>query len=171
MLAFVKNAFIGLVVMLSIVTAGTVLVPTVAHAGACSDSGSFFGLPHWWRGLGETTSNPQGKPVCNIIVTGDNNFQDVWTIVINVVDILLRLIGLVAVGFVILGGIRYIISQGNAAQLATAKTTIVRALVGLVIAISSVFILNFVAGNILKLTVNKDTYKVGGFIVTYEGIR
>lgn len=165
---FFKNAAVSLVVLLSVVGASNTLVPATAHAAACGESGSFFGLPHWWRGLGETkTAN--GRTTCNIKITNANNFQDIWTIVVNLIDILLRLIGLVAVVFIIIGGIRYITSQGNAASLTSAKQTIVRAIVGLIIAIASVFILNFIAGNILNLTVNKDTYRVSSVINDGKG--
>lgn len=160
---FFQNLVVGLVVLASVVGAGATLVPASAHAAACSQSGSFFGLPYWWRGLPTVTVTNQAtkQTTCTIqFKITNNDFSPIWTIVVNLIDILLRLSGLVAVGFIIWGGIRYIMSQGNSSDMTLAKQTIVHAVVGLAIAISAVFILNFVAGTVMNLTVNKTTYQV-----------
>src|SRR5690349_18298151 len=53
----------------------------------------------------------------------------------NAVSVVLGIAGIVAVIFIILGGIRYSISQGNASDLQKGKDMIVYSLVGLVIVI------------------------------------
>lgn len=149
----------GLIVIVSIVSAGAVFAPADALAKACPDNSkpsAFLALPYWYRGLDTTTKNG----TCAIEINTDNNFQDIWTIAINIVDILLRIIGVVAVLFIIYGGIRYIISQGDSGGIATAKQTIMRAVIGLAIAIASVFILNFIAVNVFNLSIDKNTYRV-----------
>lgn len=160
------NTIVGIVVVLSIVGATNTLMPLSAQAASCSTS--FFGLPNWWRGLAKT-STVNNQPVCvvNLTASKDGTWQTgVLTIAINVLDALLRLSGMVAVVFIVWGGIQYIISQGEAGSgsspggVVKAKQTIMRAISGLVIAILAVFILNFVAGTIFHLTVNPDNYHV-----------
>jgi hypothetical protein len=45
---------------------------------------------------------------------------------------------------IIVGGIRYVISAGNATQITAAKTTILYAIVGLVISIAAYAIVTFI---------------------------
>lgn len=63
-----------------------------------------------------------------------------------VIELLTRLAGLIAVGFIIWGGIQYIISQGEPSGISGAKSTILNAVVGLVIALTAIGLTQFVAG-------------------------
>lgn len=54
--------------------------------------------------------------------------------------------GVVAVVFIIIGGLRYTISQGDPGQVQRAKDTILYAIVGLVLVIASYTIINFILG-------------------------
>lgn len=60
--------------------------------------------------------------------------SDVPLVLLAIVDNLLRITGVVAVGFVFYGAIRYTASQGNPEQTAKAQSTIVNAVVGVVLA-------------------------------------
>lgn len=62
----------------------------------------------------------------------------------DVVNILLYVIGVVAVIMIVIGGIKYTTSNGDSAQVTSAKNTILYAVVGLVIAILAYAIVNFV---------------------------
>jgi TRAP-type C4-dicarboxylate transport system permease small subunit len=62
----------------------------------------------------------------------------------NVVNALLTLVGVIAVIFVIIGGVRYITSQGDESAAAQAKLTVVYAFLGLVVIILSAVIVNLV---------------------------
>ena len=64
--------------------------------------------------------------------------------VTTVTNILLFLIGLVAVIMIIIGGIRYTTSNGDASQTKAAKDTILYAIVGLVVAIMAYAIVSWV---------------------------
>ena len=66
----------------------------------------------------------------------------------RVVNILLYIIGAVAVIMIVFGGIRYVISGGDSAQVTAAKNTILYAVVGLVVALLAYAIINFVIGGI-----------------------
>ena len=64
----------------------------------------------------------------------------------TVINILLYVLGIIAVIMIIVGGMRYTTSNGNASQLKEAKDTILYSVVGLVVAILSFTIVNFVLG-------------------------
>jgi hypothetical protein len=66
---------------------------------------------------------------------------DMIKIVINTLFVVL---GMVAVVMIVVGGIRYASSAGDAGSLKSAKDTIMYAVVGLVVAIMSYTIVNFV---------------------------
>lgn len=68
------------------------------------------------------------------------------TIIQNIVGILLWAIGAISVIMIIVGGIRYVISAGDASQIKAARETILYAIVGLVLALSSYAIVYFVLG-------------------------
>lgn len=62
----------------------------------------------------------------------------------TVVNILLFVIGAVSVIMIVIGGIRYVTSNGESSALTSAKNTILYAIVGLVVAIFSYAIVGFV---------------------------
>ena len=61
-----------------------------------------------------------------------------------IVNILLYVLGAIAVIMIVIGGIRYTTSNGDQGQLTSAKNTILYAVVGLVIAVMAYAIVNFV---------------------------
>lgn len=93
------------------------------------DRGSFLGvLPTWDRGLGDCEDLAgQGSII-------DQNKTKI--IITNVTDILITIGGLVAVGFVIFGGFKYVLSSGNSEQANAARSTIINAAIGVIIVIA-----------------------------------
>ncbi len=75
--------------------------------------------------------------------TPDNVTEDDGLIK-KVVNLLLWAIGIISVIMIIIGGIRYAISNGDSNQVTAAKNTIMYAVIGLVIAIFAYAIVNFV---------------------------
>ena len=65
-------------------------------------------------------------------------------IIRSIINLLLTIIGIIAVIMIVVGGIRYTTSAGDAGQTKSARDTIIYAIVGLVIAIMSFAIVNFV---------------------------
>lgn len=57
---------------------------------------------------------------------------------------LLLIAGALAVVFLVIGGIRYLVSAGNSTQAEAAKKTIIYALIGLVVIVISAFAVNLV---------------------------
>lgn len=59
-------------------------------------------------------------------------------------NVLLFLVGAISVIMIIIGGLRYVISGGNSANVTAAKNTILYAIVGIVVAVLAYAIINFV---------------------------
>jgi hypothetical protein len=62
----------------------------------------------------------------------------------TVINILLYILGAVAVVMIVIGGIRYTTSNGDSSAIKSAKDTILYSVVGLIVAILSYTIVNFV---------------------------
>jgi len=62
-------------------------------------------------------------------------------------NVMLFLVGAISVVMVVIGGMRYVISGGNTANVGAAKNTILYAIVGLVISILAYAVVNFVIGS------------------------
>ena len=66
----------------------------------------------------------------------------------NVINVMLYLAGSIAVIMIVVGGIRYITSDGDPGAASKAKNTIIYALVGIVVASMSYALVNFVIDRI-----------------------
>lgn len=78
----------------------------------------------------------------------NNNKTDLTTFITNIINVLLFVIGAVAVIMIIIGGIRYVTSNGDQTQVKGAKDTIMYSVIGLVVAILAYAIVQFVVTNI-----------------------
>lgn len=83
----------------------------------------------------------QSSEVCNSART--DNATDM---VKDILNVLFFVIGILAVIMIIIGGFRYVLSNGDAGSVTAAKNTIFYAVVGLAVAILSYVIVNFVIG-------------------------
>jgi len=106
-------------------------------AAQCAKTSAFLGFPYWYSYLQCQGTPPQPELT---------NINDIWAIVAAVIEILLRIAGIVAVFLVVYGGIQYITSQGEPDKTTKARSTIINALTGLVIAILAASLVSFVAG-------------------------
>ncbi len=68
------------------------------------------------------------------------------SVIQTAITIVLGIIGAIAVMFIVIGGMRYIMSQGDPQAVGKAKGTIIYALVGLLFAILAQAIVGFVIG-------------------------
>lgn len=62
----------------------------------------------------------------------------------TIVNILLYILGAIAVVMIVIGGIRYTTSNGDSSSITSAKNTILYSVIGLVVAILAYSIVNFV---------------------------
>lgn len=103
------------------------------------------------RSCGASTVNDyyyQSVSECNVKRDAKGEgLMDTVNIIINVV---LGVVGFLTVGVIILGGISFATSQGDAAKATKAKNTILFGVIGLVIALLAFAIVNFVLSNVFK---------------------
>lgn len=141
-----KHLLLALVTSLSLSVA---IVPSSAHALPTTPAlqfaktwkqcgGGLLGIPPWYKHL----------PMTNACTPKITKLNQVWVIALNVFEILLRVSGLAAVGYLIWGGFKYMKSQGDPNRLSEAKSAILNAIIGLGIVIAAVLIVQFVAGSL-----------------------
>ena len=111
------------------------------EAVPCSQS--MLGFPAWYRGLVKDGSCDIQSPND---VGGIGPF--IWIIVLNIVEMILRAAGYAAVGFIIYGGYKYMISAGSPEGMVAARKTIMNAAIGLIISIAAVAIVRTVSTGI-----------------------
>jgi len=157
----IKHMLLALVLLGNLLVAVVVFTPSSAQAAtsaqtatqeACGKSGAgFLGFPTWYKYLnptfdpGDPTATPPRPEDCKISFDLQ---KDIGKVLLAVFEIILRVGGLVAVGFVIFGGFEYIISQGEPDRIKGARSTILNAVIGLAIAVSATAIVNLIAGTI-----------------------
>lgn len=64
----------------------------------------------------------------------------------NVFNVVLALAGAVAVAFVVFGGIKYMLSQGEPNEIKQSRDTILYSIIGLVVVVVSFMLVNYVIG-------------------------
>lgn len=106
--------------------------------------GSFLAFPRWYDGL---CKDGKIQAISSTNASGDGSLGGmIWKIVLNIIAMMLHVVGYVSLGFIIWGGIKFIISGDNANGVASARKTILNAVIGLVISIMSTAIVNVIAG-------------------------
>lgn len=68
----------------------------------------------------------------------------------TITNILLFIVGAIAVIMIIVGGMRYVLSGGDSTKVTAAKNTILYAIIGIVVAILSYAVVRFVIGNFVS---------------------
>ncbi len=116
---------------------------TLFAASDCKADNLFGIIPPWYKYL-PFKSTDAAKCVVDLNLT--DNPEQFWLVGFGIVDILLRVAGIVAVAYVIYGGFRYITSQGESENLKNARNTIINALIGVAITILASSFVSFFAG-------------------------
>jgi len=126
--------------IVSLMTAITFTTPALA---ACGDA--VLGFPPWYQHL--TNDKCEIMPITENGGNGSVKLQPfIWTVALNIVQILLVAVAYVTVFFIIKGGFMYITSQGDPSNMASAKQDVKNAIIGLVIALLAASIVNAIAG-------------------------
>lgn len=117
-------------------------VPHQATQFAACGTGiaNFLGLETWYGCL-------QKKYNGEIKIT---TFNDIWLVVLPLLEDFIRVGGYIAVGFIIWGGIKYTKSQGNSNETSAARDIIRNAIIGLIWVLLSVAVVEFVASGLQK---------------------
>jgi hypothetical protein len=116
-------------------------MPFQLFAAACDKGKTFFGLPVWYKYLPDDGADMFGS--CNLKI---DNITQYALIGLALVEVLLRIGGIVAFGYIVWGGLQMVLSQGEPDKRVKAISTITNAVIGLVITLLAVGILSFIAG-------------------------
>ena len=114
----------------------------------------FLTFPAWYRGI--VNSDCSIKSPAAPEFGGFSGF--IWRIGLNIVEIILNAVGYAAVGFIIYGGYKYMISAGSPEGMVAARKTIMNASIGLVISIAAVAIVNTIAECFLRKYFYESVY-------------
>ena len=124
-----KQAVIGLIAAPLVLAAALVAVPATTAQAACDDSN---------LSVKSGVDCAKGKGTKAELVKGNDSIFK------TVTNVLLFIIGAISVIMIIVGGIRYTVSNGDSSQITNAKNTILYAVVGLIVALLAYAIVNFV---------------------------
>lgn len=122
------------------------IVNLITNFGVVCKPKGFQFIPTWYQYIEGVTEN--GK--CVVSISSFKFPDDIDKVLLAFVDIILRVGAIIAVGFVIYGGYRYMVSQGEPDKTADARKTILNALIGLIIASLATVIVNLIAVQITK---------------------
>lgn len=128
------------------------MIPLLTYfAAACDSAQNFFALPTWYKYL-QSAGYLKYSDVsnsCEVQIEAAQFDFHVFTLIgLGVLDIMIRVAGLVAVGFVIFGATQYITSKGEPDKAKKALGTIINALVGLAIAVVAAAAVSFIGSEI-----------------------
>jgi hypothetical protein len=132
-------AFLIAVSLVSVIPVVTNAAPTPLTTFAACTSGRILTFPTWYKNLPINTTN------CAPMI---DDPKDLWIIILNVIEMMMQAAGYLAAGYMTWGGFKYIKSQGNPQNIASAKSTLMNAGIGLGVALSAVAVINFIGTTI-----------------------
>jgi hypothetical protein len=121
---------------------------SAAEGDECSLSGSFLGLPTWYKYL-NAEEDSSGR--CSPVLSGSDGEEQVNSILpigLAILEAMLRLSSVVAVVMIFVAGFRFITSQGSPDNAAAARKTAINALIGLVIVVIATGFVSFIGNSL-----------------------
>ena len=86
----------------------------------------------------------------NVNKVGNNTDSDLSNSVVPIINAVIGILGLVCVVVMIIGGVNYMTSAGDAGKVKKGKDTILYGLIGLVVCVLAFALVNWVIGSILS---------------------
>lgn len=96
--------------------------------------------------VGAASGRDEARAGLNAV--NDGNTTNITGSIKNIVNMMLFVLGAIAVVMIVVGGIRYTTSAGDSGRIKAAKDTIMYSVVGVVVALLAYAIVNFVLTNI-----------------------
>ncbi len=93
---------------------------------------------------GVAYASPASEIKGGVSAAGGGSAPTLGSQIQTLINVLLFILGAISVVMIVLGGIRYTTSNGEASSLKSAKDTVLYAVVGLVVALMAYAIVNFV---------------------------
>lgn len=78
--------------------------------------------------------------------TGNCTLEDLLDVVVMIINYMFSIAGLIAITFVVWGGVQMILANGNPTQIQAGKSTVWHALLGLVLVLAAYMVVVFVIG-------------------------
>lgn len=128
---------------------------------ACLSFTSLFIVPTSPTYAYEICEDPNVPPAAKTAAKCGNSSDSIGPIIVEIVKVVIGLAGIVAVIFIIIGGIYYMTSAGDASKVEKGKKTIIYAAIGLIICALAFAIVNWVIGSALKQGGENDANKTG----------
>lgn len=97
-----------------------------------------------------SNSTGDGLAGCSKLNTNSANKNDLMEQANTIINVIIGVIGFVAVAFIIFGGVQYTTSAGDPGKVKKAKDTILYGIIGLVVSMLAYAIVNFVLANVFK---------------------
>ncbi len=93
-------------------------------------------------------NNPGCTSASGTNICGGTSGDGLFTVIKNIIQVLLIAGGVIAVIVIVVGGLRYMTSNGEQAQVKSAKDTILYAIIGLVVTMVAYAIVTWVVGRV-----------------------
>lgn len=119
---------------------GMLLVPVLALGASAFVPTAPVAQAEFEQGAQDGANSAKGKDQSPDLFGADGIFR-------TVTNVLLFIIGAIAVIMLIIGGLRYTVSGGDQTAVTAAKNTILYAIVGIVVALLAFAVVNFVLGS------------------------
>lgn len=113
--------------------------PQVASVSAKECEARVLGIPPWYRGLTQGDNCDLKGPND---VGGIGNY--IWKIVLNGIEMAIVIAAYVTIFFILYGGFLFITGGDKPGQVEKARTTILNAVIGLIIAMAAIAITNLI---------------------------
>ncbi len=114
--------------------------------------GAFKGICHSAIEPNATTGEPGVTDTTNTAVCADTSGRNTITgsggILMKAINLITFLTGVASIIIIILGGIKYVVSTGDPGKVASAKDTILYAVIGLVVSVSARGIILFIVNKV-----------------------
>jgi hypothetical protein len=126
----------------------SVVAATIKSAPECERK--ILNINPWYRGLAYKDSSGS----CSVAGPGQQFEGDevlelqgfIWRIALNVIEIVLSIVGILAFFFMLYGGFQFLTGGNNPSQIESARKTIINAAIGVIISIGAVAIVNLIFG-------------------------
>lgn len=142
---------IAIVVMMALSMGGLMAMPVIAEGeDLCADDSDLSDAEKAAIGCGNKTlcDDPDIDPALKDAagcLTGDDRDKTIMPVVTTIIEAVMGVVGVIAVGVIIYGGVTYTISTGDSAKTTKAKNIILYGVIGLVVALLAYTLVTFVS--------------------------
>lgn len=125
------------------------VAPTEPTEIAAQCSREFLGLKPWFAYLPDEAFRQGTCEIENFSLLGNGGTgSHIGYVMLAVADDLIRVAALIAVAFVVVGGIQFVASQGDPEKAKRARQTILNAVIGVIVAVLAAALVSYIGGSL-----------------------